>query len=94
MITKEDKEKVIKKFRIHPTDTGSSNIQIAILTKEVELLTEHLQKHKKDHSSRRGLIRKINERRKLLKYLENTDEETFIMLVKKLKIRLPKKVAA
>ncbi len=90
MISKDDKEKIIKKYRIHPTDTGSSNIQIAILTKEIELLTDHLKKHKKDHSSRRGLIRKINERRKLMKYLEKSDADGFATLVKKLKIRMPK----
>lgn len=93
MITKVDKEKLIKKFRIHDSDTGSSNIQVAILTKEIQLLTDHLKKHKKDYSSRRGLIGKINERRKLLRYLEKVDLESFEMLVKKLKIRLPKKVA-
>jgi small subunit ribosomal protein S15 len=87
MLSKEKKEKIIKKFRIHPNDTGSSNIQVAILTEEIKQLTEHLKNHKKDFSSRRGLIMKINERRKLLKYLLKSDPVSYKKLVKKLGIK-------
>ena len=67
MMTKKDKEKLIKKFRTHETDTGSPQVQIAILTEEIKQLTEHLKIHKHDFSSRRGLLKKVGERRKLLK---------------------------
>ena len=66
MLDKKSKEKIIKKFRVHDTDTGSSQVQIAILTEEIKELTEHLKKHKHDFSSRRGLLKKVSERRKLL----------------------------
>lgn len=87
MLPKGEKEKLIKKFRIHSSDTGSSNIQIAILTEEIKLLTEHLKMHKKDHSSRKGLLNKINQRRKLLIYLKRTDPDSYEKLVKKLKLK-------
>jgi len=87
MIAKELKDKLVKKFRIHPTDTGSANIQIAILTEEIKQLTEHLKEHKKDHSSRRGLIRKVNQRRKLLMYLKRSDPDSFADLIKKLNLK-------
>lgn len=87
MLPKGEKEKIIKKFRIHPTDTGSSNIQIAILSEEIKLLTEHLKIHKKDYSSRRGLLMKVNERRKLLKYLFKSDPDSYFVLIKKLKLK-------
>lgn len=73
MLSKKQKENIIKKFATHKNDTGSPQVQIAILTAEVKDLTGHLRTHKKDHSSRRGLIRKVNERRRLLKYLERED---------------------
>ena len=66
MLDKKAKEKVIKKFRVHETDTGSPQVQIAILTEEIKELTEHLKNHKHDFSSRRGLLKKVGERRKLL----------------------------
>ncbi|TSC56767.1 MAG: small subunit ribosomal protein S15 [Parcubacteria group bacterium Gr01-1014_18] len=91
-MNKELKEKIMKKYRTHDKDTGSANIQIAILTEEIKMLTEHLQKHKKDFSSRRGLVGKISERRKLLRYLEKHEPENHESLVKKLKIRIPKKI--
>lgn len=67
------KQKIIEKFRTHASDTGSPQVQIAILSEEVGELTKHLKDHKKDFSSRRGLIKKVNERRRLLKYLERED---------------------
>jgi small subunit ribosomal protein S15 len=75
MLTKRQKQYVIKKYRTHENDTGSPQVQIAILSREIEELTKHLRKHKKDYSSRRGLIKKVHERRKLLKYLNREDPE-------------------
>ncbi len=86
MLTKEQKQKLIEQFRTHPTDTGSPEIQIAILTEEIKLLTEHLQKHKKDHSSRRGLLRKVAERRRLIKYLEREDKKRWETITNSLKL--------
>lgn len=93
MLEKKIKEKIIKKFQTHPNDTGSSQVQIAILTAEIEELTEHLKKHKHDFSSRRGLLRKVSERRRLLKYLQKEDEKAFIELAKKLKLKIANKMA-
>lgn len=87
MLPKDIKEKTIKKFRIHESDTGSANIQIAILTEEIKMLTEHLKDHKKDHSSRRGLIRKVNQRKKLLMYLKRSDPDSFEDIITKLKLK-------
>lgn len=92
MLDKKNKEKIIKKFGTHEKDTGSPQVQIAILTEEVKELTEHLQKHKKDHSSRRGLLKKIGERKKLLKYLMKEDENAFKDLAKKLNLKIAKKI--
>ena len=72
MLDPKVKQRVIKKFRTHDTDTGSAQIQIAILSEEINLLAEHLKEHKKDFSSRRGLIKKVNERRKLPNYLRQS----------------------
>jgi small subunit ribosomal protein S15 len=87
MIDKKKKAQIIKKFATHENDTGSSEVQIALLTEEVKNLTEHLKEHKKDFSSRRGLLRKVSERRKLLKYLQRENLESFEELVKKLKLK-------
>ncbi len=73
MLDSKSKERIIQKFRTHGTDTGSPQVQVAILTAEIKDLTEHLKTHKKDFSSRRGLIKKVGERRRLLKYLERED---------------------
>ncbi|PIZ98981.1 MAG: 30S ribosomal protein S15 [Candidatus Komeilibacteria bacterium CG_4_10_14_0_2_um_filter_37_10] len=91
MLDKKKKNQIIEKFKTHANDTGSPEIQIAILTAEIAELTEHLKIHKKDFSSRRGLIRKVNQRRKLLRYLEKTNEQSFDSIVKKLKIKITKK---
>jgi small subunit ribosomal protein S15 len=88
MLDKKAKEKIIKKFRVHDTDTGSSQVQIAILTEEIKELTEHLKKHKHDFSSRRGLLKKVGERRKLLKYLQKENAEQFKELAEKLKLKI------
>ncbi len=92
MLDKKSKEKIIKKFQTHPSDTGSSQVQIAILTAEIEELTEHLKKHKHDFSSRRGLLKKVAERRKLLKYLQKEDQNAFQELAIKLKLKIAKKM--
>ncbi len=92
MLDKKSKEKIIKKFRVHDTDTGSSQVQIAILTEEIKELTEHLKKHKHDFSSRRGLLKKVSERRKLLKYLQKESAEQFKELAEKLKLKIAQKL--
>jgi len=92
MLDKKTKQKIINKFKIHATDTGSSQVQIAILTEEIKQLTEHLKKHKHDHSSRRGLLKKVSERRRLLKYLQKEDAKVFDELAKILKLKIAKKM--
>ncbi len=87
MLDPKKKQQIIKKYKTHDEDTGSPQVQIAILTEEIKELTEHLKTHKKDFSSRRGLFRKVNQRRKLLKYLEKTDEAQHEELIKKLKLK-------
>lgn len=87
MLDKEVKEKIIKKFRIHDKDTGSPQVQIAILTTEILELSNHLKEHRKDHSSRRGLLKKVNERRKLLQYLNSEDEKAYEKLIAELKLK-------
>ncbi len=72
-----DKKTIRHEYERHARDTGSSEVQIAVLTREIELLTEHLKINKKDHSSRYGLIRKVNTRRKLLDYLKRTDNDLY-----------------
>jgi small subunit ribosomal protein S15 len=81
------KAKNIAEFRIHERDTGSADVQIALLTQRINRLTEHLQQNKKDHSSRRGLIIMVGQRRRLLDYLHQTDVNRYLTLTKKLKLR-------
>ncbi|MBM5789620.1 30S ribosomal protein S15 [Candidatus Parcubacteria bacterium] len=87
MLNPKKKEKIIEKFRTHASDTGSPQVQIAILTSEIDELTKHMRTHKKDFSSRRGLIKKVNERRRLLKYLEREDEKAFLKVKKELDLK-------
>ncbi len=94
MLDKKNKEKIIKKFRVHDTDTGSPQVQIAILTEEIKQLTEHLKQHKHDYSSRRGLLKKVGERRKLLKYLQKENFAQFKELAEKLKLKIAQKLQA
>ena len=82
-----DTTSVKKQYQRHENDTGSSDVQIALLTTRIEALTEHLKVHKKDHSSRYGLIKMVNSRRSLLDYLQKTDEDRYKKLIKKLNIR-------
>lgn len=92
MLDKKAKQRIINKFKVHETDTGSPQVQIAILTEEINQLTEHLKMHKHDYSSRRGLLRKVGERRRLLKYLQREDEKSFMELAAKLKLKIAKKM--
>ncbi len=82
-----DKTAIRKQFQRHERDTGSSEVQIALLTKEIETLTEHLKSNKKDHSSRYGLIRKVNSRRSLLDYLKRENEAAYQKIIKDLNLR-------
>lgn len=87
MITKEKKAELIEEFGISEGDTGSSQVQIAILTHRINALNEHLKMHKKDHHSRRGLLMMVGKRNSLLKYLRNNDVDEYQKLIKKLKLR-------
>ena len=82
-----DKVAIRKPFQRHERDTGSSEVQVAVLTKKIEALTDHLKNHKKDFSSRYGLIRMVNARRSLLDYLRGQDESHYQKLIKDLNIR-------
>ncbi len=83
----EAKAKMIADFKLHERDTGSADVQIALLTQRINHLTEHLQKNNKDHSSRRGLLMMVGQRRRLLDYLQNTDVSRYVAITKKLKLR-------
>ena len=84
---KETKEKIVTDNRTHDSDTGSSQVQIALLTQRINELTEHFKIHKKDNNSRRGLLQMVSRRRKLLDYLKRRDIEQYHDLIKKLGIR-------
>ncbi|MDD3006443.1 MAG: 30S ribosomal protein S15 [Candidatus Pacebacteria bacterium] len=87
MIKKDKKEKIIKKFKLHKEDTGSSEVQVAILTERIKELTEHLKVNKKDNHSRRGLLKMVAKRKKLLKDIKANDEERYAKIVKGLKLK-------
>lgn len=87
MLDKKKKDRIIAKYRTHETDTGSPQVQIALLTAEIKDLSDHLLSHKKDHSSRKGLLRKVSERRRLLKYLKREDAKAYDQLTDDLKLR-------
>ena len=82
-----EKGKTIEGFRIHERDTGSADVQIALLTERINSLTEHLQQNNKDHHSRRGLLMMVGKRRRLLDYLHTTDVSRYQTITKKLKLR-------
>ncbi len=82
-----DKKAVRQAFQRHESDTGSSEVQVALLTRRIEALTEHLKTHPKDHSSRYGLIRMVSSRRRLLDYLKRTNEKRYQHVVKALGVR-------
>lgn len=84
---KEEKTAVIQEYAMHEGDTGSPEVQIAVLTKRINSLTEHLRTHKKDHHSRRGLLKMVGHRRSLLNYLQKNDIERYRTIIEKLGIR-------
>jgi len=85
-LNKEEKINIMKEFALHEGDTGSPEVQIAILTEEITRLTEHLKDHKKDNHSRRGLLQKVGKRRRLIQYLQINEPERYDSLSKKIKI--------
>ena len=84
---KQEKTEIIKEYAIHEGDTGSAEVQIAVLTKRINDLTDHLRTHNKDHHSRRGLLKMVGQRRSLLNYLMNSDIERYRSIIAKLGIR-------
>lgn len=87
MLSKEKKTEIINRFKKHESDTGSPEVQVAILTEQINVLTEHLKIHSKDHHSRRGLLKMVGHRRRLLNYLQKEDVERYRGLVKALGLR-------
>ena len=87
MLDKKEKQEVIDKFKLHENDTGSVEVQIAILTEKIKKLSDHLKEHKKDHSSRRGLLKMVGRRRKLLNYLKEKDYDKYLQLLENLNLR-------
>ncbi|WP_096435363.1 30S ribosomal protein S15 [Alteribacter populi] len=86
-LTQEHKNEIINEFKTHENDTGSPEVQVAILTKQITTLNDHLRTHKKDHHSRRGLLKMVGQRRNLLTYLRNKDVARYRQLVDKLGLR-------
>lgn len=87
MITKEKKEKIIKKFKLHKSDTGSAEVQVAILTERIKELSDHLKINKKDNHSRRGLLKMVAKRKRLLRDIKSSSEERFAKIVQVLKLK-------
>lgn len=87
MLTKDQRQVIIDSHRLHATDTGSADVQIAILTERIKGLTEHLKVHRKDHQCRRGLLELVGQRRRLLRYLSRTDAKRYRALIAKLGLR-------
>ncbi len=87
VLEKEEKKEVIDKFKIHESDSGSTAVQIALLTRRIKTLTSHFQHHKKDHHSRRGLLKVVAQRRKLLDYLKRQNINSYQNILKELKLR-------
>lgn len=88
MLSPKEKQELIKKYRTHKDDTGSPEVQIAILTAEIEQVSEHLKIHKKDNHSRRGLLKMVGNRRRLLRYLKGEDEKRWKKIAEKLKLKI------
>jgi len=84
MLTPEEKQKIIEKYKLHSSDTGSAQVQIALLTEEIKRLQEHLAKHPKDLHSRRGLLKMVIKRKRLLKYLERKNKRSYNSILKKI----------
>ncbi len=86
-LSKEEKGNIVKQYHLHDTDTGSVEVQVALLTARINELTEHLKKHTKDHHSRLGLLRMVGQRRRLLEYLKGSDLEAYRALIENLNLR-------
>ena len=86
-LTAEQKQAIIEKYKVHENDTGSPEVQVAILSHRINLLTEHLKTHKKDFHSRRGLLKMVGQRRALLNYLRNSDPDRYRKLIQELGLR-------
>jgi len=86
-LSKEEKSKIIEDYRINPSDSGSPEVQIALMTNRLNYLTEHFSTHKKDHHSRTGLMRMVGRRKRLLEYLKKQDVKRYEKLIKRLKLR-------
>lgn len=87
MLTTKEKRKIIEKTKTHETDSGSAEVQIGILTEEIEQLTKHLKKHPKDNHSRRGLLGMVSKRKRILSYLQETNKKRYDNLIKKLGLK-------
>ncbi|MCD6528390.1 30S ribosomal protein S15 [bacterium] len=87
MLTLEEKNKIIEKYRLHERDTGSPEVQIALLTEEIKKLLLHLKKHPKDLHSKRGLLKMVSQRRRLLKYLKEEDSKRYNNIIKKIGLK-------
>ena len=87
MLTQEQKQDIIKTYAVHAGDTGSPEVQIAVLTAKIQYLTEHLKQHKKDFHSRRGLLKMVGRRRRFLDYLKKNDIERYRAIISKLNLR-------
>ena len=87
MLTQEEKEKLIKKYKLHDKDTGSTEVQAALLTEQINQLLDHLKTHPKDLHSKRGLLKMVSKRKKLLKHLEVEDEKRYKSLIKNLGLK-------
>ncbi|MFH1426066.1 MAG: 30S ribosomal protein S15 [Candidatus Kerfeldbacteria bacterium] len=87
MLSKKQKNTIIAKFATHKNDTGSPQVQVALLSAEINDLTGHLKMHKKDFSSRRGLLKKVGQRRRLMRYFKREDEKGYAKLIKSLKLK-------
>lgn len=87
VLTPDSKKEIIERFKIHDKDTGSSEVQIALLSNRINYLTDHFKVHKKDHHSRRGLLKLVGQRRRLLNYLKRTDKERYQKIIKELGLR-------
>ena len=91
MLSAKEKNNLIKKYQVHKDDTGSPEVQVAILTKEIEQVSEHLKIHRKDNHSRRGLLKMVGNRRRLLRYLKSEDEKRWEKITEKLKLKTGEK---
>jgi len=87
VLEKEKKKEIVTKYRLNEKDTGSPEVQIALLTERINYLTKHLETHKKDHHSRRGLLKMVGRRRRLLDYLESKDKKRYQKIVQELGLR-------